>query len=1822
MNFSHWYIGWLVKAGVLVSRAVVIAVTQLLKLYNIVRSRHKSFLLLFIFSTLSYKLISSRYNTYHAAYSNKLNTNSTNVQAEIAQHTVQTTRIMLTDTIDAQIQELEQKVQQSFPHSTIVACHSGRFIEDGQFIGQSQTTIIEWNDLQHADIIICPLLPQDSLDALLNLHKIIIMYNINLTQILPQSQEYFHITSKGEVNYDDGTTTFTVNPIKYNAYYTPNPNSIYIDNSAYNSVRHFINSKYTNRIANTKVTKHVLSDLLMANIFTPYEITGKFNTSSYLNRYDDGSRGVIIQQVNDCGENEIYYAFPGTAVVHNTNSLIASLMREHKDTLPQTTFGGLGIVSAALKDAEPEIMKYVNNALIPNLTHINDNIITIGLHVGQDNATIYEKYDSPIFSYLKRECHLLKNKINLYYMLIRDLTVHCYSHYAYQSYYHLRFMEATAFVSTHIKNLYHKITSPLADFFVMCILNDSAFYHILPKFSVPTSLDLPDYEPEPVGTEQQPFFNDDFFRLGNNHYDPDSHYDQLLDIPIVTQPTTTGDILTNIDIQPAVSPPSPVRPHKVEESTEPLYEFSTNPNSSVHVITIDDIDFEIDPQDDIVVNLAIIISALHSHFSKVIMKPKDKIKVADHVIYELLGPHILYTIHFTDIPYYLLNSLSSTNIITQEHMDNIVTDHNLFYDKKISSVFEYRDGVAMSDIFQILKYNVNNITEGMEDEDTRTLIKEHLYLISLYTEDVLGFLYDRILEVPPFAKEVKHALKQELFKQLHSRDGIQTSLLTTQHMKTDSIISTEPKYIDLLEASTTTDFTLTTAQPIPNRDAPTVLTRLIMLMRTHGFTFTNLLYTYSTRFNYQNCCNTLLYYCALFDMEVGSLAQVEPFKVFMSLYDRNGGLDEQLRRKVNVKMYKYLDEPDKIDTTTLNFNKTTSKINNEKSKILENKMVDFQTPHGSHDKPLMRTVNPILSTEIDHIHGYTKGSFSTLNSHHSRIFNDHIGPITEQHKQNFFKRVTALYIYWIREANDVSLVPKTVEQYAESCNTTNKKHRLEKLQQDQDLTIYATGTKPSVFIKQECADKDELKCRNITAVPSNIIVETSCYVQTFNEWFKRNFPCYGFRTATYISEVITYLSKNSDTITEGDFSAFDGTQSIYTLIYEAIPYSVVFHKPLEEIIDMLLKGNKLLYTATPHLKLSSGTTRQSGSAQTSMNNTLVNFSFQILAQIFQGTDEDVDLTNFDNYGFEGLKSSHKDAGDDSLAFDIKLSWLQHECDIVGIKLKGKETTPDQPVSYLARIFANPSADPGSAINLRRDTIKTAAAPINSNPLNIAQTDKLMSRIVNEGGNNEIMDKQIKILTTLNKDYHTTTKLVDGSSVHKAFQGQALPVNESSLIGLAQTQDIRSIHMLDALSDIDDPDEILEQLRTLQKTGTIPDDNMHQLASRYINYCLKESNYLEETIANNNMSIRSLLPYGEALKSIEYIIDKIAPMNNEVRQEHSFVDYTPMNNRLYQIPKLEYYPVYKNRQAMDNVVRAKGSLIRKFTKQRYSQDLPLPGHRIYFKIFFNDNFERVSDDKKASSNITLDITHFITGINKQTTKNLIPPDDETFIIITGTNYTAPFNLKLQHVYHGAYLNIFVHSKIKFTSPYPKEILKTKAKLSDVSKVLGEIKDPITVVARKIIQPTAKFLPKTQAEKEIVSKLKTEKQIGYELRIKNKEYKLKQHEKDKQKEKQRIKQQQQEDSMFNKIEVSNSETPEPTVVSAFEPKQAVYKHTRMTKFVQDDELGKILIVTHRTEKTHNAQKQNTFETNQPYKIVKKGTSTTYKFNPNFNIEDDDY
>jgi hypothetical protein len=224
--------------------------------------------------------------------------------------------------------------------------------------------------------------------------------------------------------------------------------------------------------------------------------------------------------------------------------------------------------------------------------------------------------------------------------------------------------------------------------------------------------------------------------------------------------------------------------------------------------------------------------------------------------------------------------------------------------------------------------------------------------------------------------------------------------------------------------------------------------------------------------------------------------------------------------------------------------------------------------------------------------------------------------------------------------------------------------------------------------------------RNISTLPSEHCLIYSTFTLPFTNILKTTKWYIFGKHPNRVAEDVTNLCARSKTITETDFSRFDGTHSLalYKLELALLlrTYHPCHHKQIRQVHASMVNAGARMTLGT---RYEIGGSRLSGSADTSCMNSIDNAFVSYCAYRTMGYSESV---SYDKLGLYG--------GDDGLSGDIDTTILERVATDLGLRLKVTSRPSSDPTSLLGRLYPIPAGSPVNMADLPRQLAKLHVCP--------------------------------------------------------------------------------------------------------------------------------------------------------------------------------------------------------------------------------------------------------------------------------------------------------------------------------------------------------------------------------------------------------------------------------------------------------------------------------------------------------------------------------
>ena len=306
-------------------------------------------------------------------------------------------------------------------------------------------------------------------------------------------------------------------------------------------------------------------------------------------------------------------------------------------------------------------------------------------------------------------------------------------------------------------------------------------------------------------------------------------------------------------------------------------------------------------------------------------------------------------------------------------------------------------------------------------------------------------------------------------------------------------------------------------------------------------------------------------------------------------------------------------------------------------------------------------------------------------------------------------------------------VTRSVQELIDGGGQIGKRATEYQLEYNNGLEITDVKTSKA-FTKKEGSRKEpaDTKTRNISAAPSALVVGLSQTTDGLKHYLYDSFHGAAFQYgAEDIGTLVHDNANEYDTVIESDFSNFDGSQGPKTFHIETHVHILTSSDPAYTLQLKQCHVN-LSYQTGPYV-YRPAYTRQSGSADTSLSNTLINGTVHMLANVYSDLIEKYPSTwhtmqpTPERMTTEFLEECAQRciiAGDDGMYYDTPIAAIEAVSFVLGLTAKLEMKDTDKPCTLLGRVYPCPKASGASGCDLRRFLQNICVAQIRSylNPL--------------------------------------------------------------------------------------------------------------------------------------------------------------------------------------------------------------------------------------------------------------------------------------------------------------------------------------------------------------------------------------------------------------------------------------------------------------------------------------------------------------------------
>jgi len=471
-------------------------------------------------------------------------------------------------------------------------------------------------------------------------------------------------------------------------------------------------------------------------------------------------------------------------------------------------------------------------------------------------------------------------------------------------------------------------------------------------------------------------------------------------------------------------------------------------------------------------------------------------------------------------------------------------------------------------------------------------------------------------------------------------------------------------------------------------------------------------------------------------------------------------------------------------------------------------------PSNSHldDRPIMQPILPVFVTSDTYNHAYTTGINSAMDAIVSRItdINKDDATLTLESIKPVLDTIKLVFALQF----PVKYTPADYDRVVAEFTTPNQLKRVRNYDQNHEADSSLDGySNNGSFVKAETANKATIMSRNITNLNDDLIINQSAYTIIASNTLKTFVEGYLFQyNNQQLGELLHLKCIMFKTVVASDYSKFDGHQNYATRLIEKLFFATIFIDA-QPMFDMMDAANTSTYKAHDDITYTPGYTRLSGSAETSLGNTLDNLTMSVVSRLYHSrqkpyTETLTDLTKSEvNQAFNMMMAG----GDDGIAFDINLDRYQELVNLFRLKITLESVnTTDKPITLLSRIYPAPRASPASGINFERFLSKLSFGVLNSSLSFIDKiTAKLMGYIVTENGNNPLITSFLaKMISLYGSKARTHIRIEPRDLPYTTFMGQPTPIPHYLLdVYYAQQNPLYVEMMTEIVNNIDTIDQL-------------------------------------------------------------------------------------------------------------------------------------------------------------------------------------------------------------------------------------------------------------------------------------------------------------------------------------------------------------------------------------------------------------------------------
>lgn len=359
---------------------------------------------------------------------------------------------------------------------------------------------------------------------------------------------------------------------------------------------------------------------------------------------------------------------------------------------------------------------------------------------------------------------------------------------------------------------------------------------------------------------------------------------------------------------------------------------------------------------------------------------------------------------------------------------------------------------------------------------------------------------------------------------------------------------------------------------------------------------------------------------------------------------------------------------------------------------------------------------------------------------------------------------------------------------------------------------------PDIEIKLDSFQKAEIQKdakapRNITTLPPETHYEYGTYTHAVAAHMK-SWPCYAFgKTPQEVGAAVSAAASLSTTLTETDFTTFDGSHSDHMTWFELAFLLRCFNAYSDVLVKLF---NRLRYAGaktTSGIEYAKGGTRLSGSDDTSIFNTLINMLVTFITLCLMGFNADQAWSTIQLKGVYG--------GDDGIMGDLDITIYARVAKRMGLILKANRRPAWDPAGFLGRIYPYPQTCSESVADIVRQARKLHLTSDKLYPDKVVLYNKAIG-IMSTDSETPVLSDWAKAVIRLVGEQRVVRALQPYTLMEGAYSDK---MSDTSRLEEAARQCDLSIQLITAFSAACSAATSLDEIPTLRpkKTAILPDE---------------------------------------------------------------------------------------------------------------------------------------------------------------------------------------------------------------------------------------------------------------------------------------------------------------------------------------------------------------------------------------------------------------